>query len=191
MIKKIIFGIIIAGIFSISFIKVARAILQDTEYATGNLVKGATINLRVGDNDPATFSFIFNNVAPGEVRELVQPVASIGGVAGNFWMEIYSDNSQEGDNPESETETTGEGELDDCAEVRVEFDNSEGQTAQALDWTTVSTIPYLEQFWGNSIDAWAGVGTANMTMQLRTDACDADSMGDQFDLNLVFHLDQV
>lgn len=189
--KKIIISLLVAGVLSFGLTSAARALLQDTEYSTGNLVKGATINLRVGDNDPSTFSFIFNNVSPGEIRELQVPVANMGGVTGNFWMEVTTDNSQEGDNPESETEITGEGELDDCAEIWVGFDNSDLLTAQSVDWTAANAVGSLETFWGNNVDAWVGVKTARLNLKLRTDNCGTDAMGDQFDLNLIFHLDQV
>jgi hypothetical protein len=175
----------------LSLTSITRALLQDTEVTNGNLVKGSTINLKIGDNDPSTVSFIFNNVKPGEVREFMVPVASVGGMSGNFWMEVLTSNSQEGDNPESETDITGEGELDDCAEISVTFDNSDALTALSKDWTPANAVGTLETFWGNNVDAWVGVKTARMHLLLRNDNCGPDAMGDQFNLNLSFHLDQV
>ncbi|MFH2118523.1 MAG: hypothetical protein ABII10_02210 [Candidatus Paceibacterota bacterium] len=194
--KKLLIAIILAGLLSFSLVTAAKALLQDTEQVGGR-VRGATINLLVGDNDPSTASFIFNNLATNEEHELVLPIASIGGLAGNFWMEVLTSNSQEGDNPESETDTTGEGELDKCAEVWIGFDNSEDpefQTlleAQALDWTPVNEVGEVEKFWGNSIDAWVGIEAAKMHLKMRADNCGPESMGDMFDMNLIFHLDQV
>lgn len=190
--KKLFGAILIAGLLVISMVTITRALLQDVEYVTGNKVIGATVNLQVGDNDPSTVSFIFNKVKPGEEREFSVPIASVGGYIGNFWYELNTSNSIEGENPESETETTGEGELDDCAEVFVNFENTDnGQVASSLDWTTVNQVGNQEQFWGNSPDAWVGTGVAQFNLKLRTDACESDSMGDGFDLDLVFHLEEV
>ena len=161
--KKLFGAILIAGLLVISMVTITRALLQDVEYVTGNKVIGATVNLQVGDNDPSTVSFIFNKVKPGEEREFSVPIASVGGYIGNFWYELNTSNSIEGENPESETETTGEGELDDCAEVFVNFENTDnGQVASSLDWTTVNQVGNQEQFWGNSPDAWVEIGRAHV-----------------------------
>jgi hypothetical protein len=114
-------------------------------------------------------------------------------MTGNFWMEVQAVNSTEGENPESETDTTGEGELDDCAEVWLGFTNIENPalTAQSLDWTVINTISPVETFWGNSVDAWINARIAQFTLKLRNDNCGPEAMGDGFDLDLIFHLDQV
>jgi len=190
--KKLLIAVVIAGLLVASMTAAARALLQDTEYVTGNKVIGATLNLQVGENDPSTVSFIFNNVKPGEEREFSVPIANTGKVTGNFWLEVAASNSTEGDNPEPETDTTGEGELDDCAEIWINFTNNENtQEAQVIDWTTINTVDTLETFWGNSVDAWVGVGTAIFNLKLRTDNCGPEAMGDGFDLDLMFHLDEV
>ena len=190
--KKMLIAVILAGLLVAGMAAVARALLQDTEYVTGNKVLGATLNLQVGDNDPSTVSFIFSHVKPGEEREFSVPIANTGKVTGNFWFEVATSNSIEGDNPEPETEITGQGELDDCAEIWVNFTNTENtQTAQVIDWTVINAVNTLETFWGNSADAWVGVGTAVFNLKLRNDNCGPEAMGDGFDLDLVFHLDEI
>lgn len=189
--KKLLITIVLAGLLSLLMTNVARALLQDTEYIMDNQVRGATINLQVGDNDPSTVNFVFNNVQPGEIREFSVPIANVGGIGGNFWMEVQTDDSQEGDNPEAETDTLGEGELDDCAEIWIGFENDNDLSAQTLDWTPVNTVGNLEEFWGNNVDSWVNVGIARFQLKLRADNCGVESMGDMFDLNLIFHLDQI
>jgi hypothetical protein len=190
--KKLLIAIVLAGVLSLSLVTAVRALLQDTEKANGKLW-GATLNLQVGDNDPSTVNFIFNNMQPGEERELTVPIASVGGLSGNFWLEMLIENSSEGDNPESETDITGEGELDDCVEVKVYFENTDNPdlTAVSLDWTPVNDVGEVEKFWGNNVDAWIGVGIAKFYLLARADNCGSESMGDSFDLDLIFHLDQV
>jgi hypothetical protein len=188
--KKIIFAFLLAIIFGAGAAKVTRALLQDTEESLGNTVTGASINLKVGDDDPSTFSFNFNNVTPGEIHQLWVAVAKdTAGVGGNFWLEVSSSNSLELNNPEGETDTVGEGELDDCAEVQLIFDDNLGTEILALPFTPVNEIGSVDMG-RTEIDTLVD-GGARMNLQLRTDSCGSESMGDAFDLDLIFHLDQV
>ena len=69
-IKKLFFATVLAIALGISTTTITRALLQDTETSSGNTVKGGSINLRVGDQDPSTLAFTFNNVVPGEIHQL-------------------------------------------------------------------------------------------------------------------------
>lgn len=187
--KKLFFALLLAATLGLTTVTATKALLQDTETSLGNTVTGATINLRVGDDDPSTFSFNFNNVVPGEIHQLWVDVAKDGGIGGNFWMEVASSNSLELENPEGETDILGEGELDDCAEVQLVFDDNMGTEILALPFTTLSEIGEIDSGL-TSIDGLVD-GGARMNLQLRTDACGPEAMGDAFDLDLTFHLDQV
>jgi hypothetical protein len=189
-IKKTFFILLLAIFLGLSSVTATKALLQDTETSFGNTVKGATINLRVGDTDPSTFAFNFNNVTPGEIHQFWVEVAKDGGIGGNFWMEVDSSNSLELENPEGETEITGEGELDDCAEVQIIFDDDMGTEVLALPFTPVKDIvnPIDQNL--SSIDSLVD-GGARMNLQLRTDLCGSEAMGDAFDLDLSFYLEQV
>ena len=189
-IKKLFFATLIAIALGMSTTTITKALLQDTETSSGNTVRGATINLRVGDQDPSIFSFAFNNVVPGEIHQLWVEVANTGGIGGNFWMEANSSNSLELDNPEGETDILGEGELDDCAEVQIVFDDDAGTEVLAMPFSPISALGSIDSNIGSQIDALVDAG-ARMNLQLRTDACGNEAMGDAFDLDLVFHLDQV
>jgi len=188
--KKIIFAFLLALIFGTGAAKVTRALLQDTEESLGNTITGATINLQVGDNDPSNFSFSFNNVVPREIHQLWTEISSIGGIGGNFWLELQTSNSLELNNPEGETDIIGEGELDDCAEVQLVFDDNMGHEVLALPFTKLGEVGPVDSAMSTQVDGFVQSG-ARMNLQLRTDACGNESMGDAFDLDLIFHLDQV
>jgi hypothetical protein len=189
-IKKLFFATVLAIALGISTTTITRALLQDTETSSGNTVKGGSINLRVGDQDPSTLAFTFNNVVPGEIHQLWTEVAKDGGIGGNFWMEISSSNSLELDNPEGETDILGEGDLDDCAEIQIMFDDDAGTEVLAIPFSSVSSLGSIDSVAGSQIDALVDAG-ARMNLQLRTDSCGNEAMGDAFDLDLIFHLDQV
>jgi hypothetical protein len=188
-IKKLFFALLLAMVLGLGTTSITRALLQDTEVSSGNTVRGASINLRVGDNDPSTLSFAFNNVTPGEIHQVWTEVAKDGGIGGNFWMEVSSSNSLELDNPEGETDIIGEGDLDDCAEVQIMFDDDAGTEVLALPFTSVESIGAVDSNLGSQIDSLVD-GGARMNLQLRTDNCGSEAMGDAFDLDLIFHLDQ-
>lgn len=188
-IKKVFLALLLALFLGLSSVGATKALLQDTETSFGNTVKGASINLRVGDDDPSTFSFNFNNVTPGEIHQFWVEIAKDGGIGGNFWMEVASSNSLEMDNPEGETDILGEGDLDDCAEVQIIFDDDMGTEVLAIPFTPVNAIAPIDTNL-STIDSLVD-GGARMNLQLRTDACGSESMGDAFDLDLTFHFDQV
>lgn len=189
--KKIIVAGLVAGILSIGFTGLVRALLRDVESSHGNLVSGATINLQVGDSDPSLFTFGFENMVPGEMKEVATNIASVGGLAGNFSMQLGVSNSSEGDNPEPETDITGDGELEECAEVSLVFgDGLENRVL--LDFTPMAlATTVLDAAADTQIDQWVADGTAKMRLLMRTDACGPEAMGDQFEMDLMFFLDQV
>ncbi|MBT4124215.1 MAG: hypothetical protein HN981_00320 [Candidatus Pacebacteria bacterium] len=189
-IKKLSFAFLGAVLLSFGAVGATKALLQDTEMVMGNTVKGATINLRVGDTDPTTLNFNFNNIIPGEVHQMWTAISSVGGVGGNFWLEVDVSNSLEMDNPEGETDIIGEGELDDCAEVQIVFDDDMGNEELGLAWTPVSAIGPIDTTPSSITDGFVSAG-GRMNLQLRTDNCGNEAMGDAFDLDLIFHLDQV
>ena len=189
-IKKVFFALVLALAFGLATAKLTRALLQDTEISSGNTIQGSSINLQVGDTDPSTLAFNFTNVAPGEIHQLWTEVKNIGGMGGNFWMEVAVSNSLELDNPEPETDILGEGDLDDCAELQLAFDNDNEAEQIALPFTPVTNLSAIDSVSNTLINSMVDEG-AVMNLQLRTDNCGNEAMGDAFDLELIFHLDQV
>ena len=187
---KVFFSLLLAVIFGLSTVSITRALLKDTETSSGNTVKGASINLQVGDQDPSILSFDFNNVIPGEIHQLWTEVKNVGGIGGNFWLEVTTSNSLELNNPEGETDILGEGDLVDCAELQLSFDNEFHDEEVVLPFTPVKNITAVDSVSNTMVDTMVDEGGV-MNLQLRTDNCGNESMGDAFDLDLVFHLDQV
>lgn len=190
--KKIILGFLLTGLLSMSLVHLARAFLKDTETSYGNPVTGATLNLRVGETDPSIFQFGFENVKPGEIHQFWVAVVSDGGVAGNFWMQVEAINSHEGVNPESETDTVGKGELDECAEVAIAFEqDGMPEPVTLLNWTPIMNVGTLDAGANTPVDQIVNSQEGKMHFMLRTDICGAEAMGDGFDVNLAFYLEQV
>lgn len=187
---KVFFSLLLAVIFGLSTVSITRALLKDTEISSGNTVKGASINLQVGDQDPSILSFDFNNVIPGEIHQLWTEVKNIGGIGGNFWLEVTTGNSLELNNPEGETDILDEGDLVNCAELQLSFDNDFHDEEIVLPFTPVKNITAVDIVSNTMVDTIVDEG-AVMNLQLRTDNCGNEAMGDAFDLDLVFHLDQV
>lgn len=181
----------VAFMLSLSVVGVTRALLTDKEESYQNTIKAATINLQVGDSDPSVMALDFSEVVPDQIYKSTTNVISNGGLAGNFWMALNITNSQEAENPEGETNTTGKGELEDCAELRIVFDEGTPEELILLEHTIASmAIMDLDPGSGSTLDQRLQAGT-EMTVQLRTNFCGNEAMGDSFDLNFDFHLDQV
>lgn len=189
--KKLFLGAVLAAIISISLVKLAQAYLLDQETSTGNLVSGATISLQVGADDPSTWGFQFADIIPGQIHEVMVPIVSSGSIPGNFWLEVAVSDSEEGDNPSSETEITGEGDLDDCSEIAIDFVSDDGsQYLSMLNWTPVNEVVPQDIDGGSLIDDLVRAGNGQMDLMLRTDQCGLESMGDFYYLDFIFHLDQ-
>lgn len=183
----------LAGV-AISTFSFTKAYFADTEVSTGNLFSVETINLQVGDTDPSTYNFIFDDLRPGKVKERTVAVHNIGGFGANFSMEFSHDTSLEGATAESETDKDGEGDLDDCVELRVVFDNSSVNEQVMFDWSYLPDIEnkiHNEAWQDGQIDYWVNTRVANMTIQARADSCGNEVFGDTFLMNLTFHLDQL
>ena len=185
--------LILTTILSLGVYGIAQAFFTDTEESYANPVQASTINLQVGDSDPSVYSFSFPNVFPGQTFETETNIANTSNLPGNFWIEIGGSNSQEGENPEGETDTEGEGELIDCADVRLSFVDDVGQEVVVFDSMPLTsylrTYDYAEV--NSAVDEMVNMSTAKMKVQMRIDNCGKESMADSFDIDMVFHLDQV
>jgi len=187
---KLALSLLFITAIAVSALGATWALFSDIEESRDNPVSLATLDLQVGDNNPSTLSFNFNNLSPANSPEWVTAnIRSIGDIAGDFWMEIITKDSSEGKNPEPETniDPADGGELEECAEARVTFNNT-----PLFDFTPVASLATeWDKGWGSDIDAWVeSVSGANFKLEVRTTNCTAEAMGDSFNLDLVFHLDQ-
>lgn len=192
--KRLLLAIFLITGIILSTISFTKAYFFDVEQSSGNLFATEIVNLQVGESDPSIYNFSFVNLRPGIVFEDSVAISSLGGYSGNFSLEISHANSLEGDNSEPETDVEGEGELDDCVEMRIMFDNGSVNEEVLFDWSSLAEIENVrhnEGWLDGQIDYWVNTGVANMIIQARTDNCANDSMGDSFLMNLAFYLDQV
>lgn len=185
--------LIIAGIvliLALSITGVTRALLQDSEMSTGNTVQMSSLNLQVGETDPSTVQFSFPGLVGGETREFSTELRNTGDIPGNFWLEIQTVNSQEQNNSESETDVEGKGDLDDCAQIQVSFSNLQSGVVPVVPFTFLHSVNVIDQETQTLLDSMLEEGMS-LKLELSTDFCGNESMGDSFDLDLIFHLDQI
>lgn len=179
------------AIILLSTITISYAYFSDTESSTANLIQMGTLNLQVGDSDPAVFNFDFQNIAPGESWQDSLVIQNVGSIDGNFWFEINVHDSTEGENPEPETDITGEGELDDCAEIRITALPTTGNEITILDFTPITqAIGSYEQLAETNVDSAINSDSIQYQMEIKTDQCANEAQGDTLLMDLLFHLDQ-
>ncbi len=180
-------AIIVTGTLTVG---ISRALFQDQESVDSSFSLG-TLNLKVGDTDPATAALDFQEMNPGEERQYSLNVVNTGQVDGNFWLEGIVISSLEGVNSEAETDTEEPGDLDDCAKMSIEVDDIHGATnilasevylkdmQQSFETTSLTTV-----------DEAVNNGPAPMRIKVDTHDCGAESMGDTVEMELRLHLDQ-
>jgi hypothetical protein len=171
---------------------VIKALLTDTETSANNLVSGTSIDLQVGDQNPSIFGFDFTNMTPNEERVVNSSIQNTGALPGNFWFEVNAHDSDEGENFPAEVDTTGEGELDDCTELKVVFYDDLGNAMTQFEYTPITTLESVQNANANtSIDNLINARATDFDVFVKTGACENDAMGDSFMLDFVFHLDQI
>ncbi|MFC2059968.1 TasA family protein [Chloroflexota bacterium] len=89
------------------------AYFSDVETSTGNTLAAGTLDLTVDDNDdPSIVAISVSDIAPGAAAaNNVWVIKNVGNISGNFTLTVSAITDGEGDNPESENNTSGDGEL--------------------------------------------------------------------------------
>lgn len=100
------------------------ALFSDTERSSSNTVQAGTLDLSVSSGDESAVLNV-ENAGPGSSGSKSVAVENVGTLDGVVSFVFGQYVSEEGDNPESETDTSGEGELHDDVEVTVSL----GETA--------------------------------------------------------------
>ncbi len=178
------------------------AYFSDSESVTGNTFSAGTLDLQVGESNPTTWSFGADNIAPGANINADTTIANIGTIDGNASISFAVNNSSEGVNPPPETNIVPDGDLEEQMRIMVYMreDGSGGFVnigiagfADVLDGQTLD-IPDAQ-------DAWINDSSTNTEIRIRawfvqdthmfSTGDNNDTMGDSFDLDLVFHLDQI
>lgn len=122
--KKIILSVSIIGVVTAVVFGVTTAYLNDTEQSTGNTFTAGTLNLQVGGDDPATWSYHVEDIKPGDTDKEFVSIQNTGSLDG--YLHITFANLVDDDM--SCTEPEGETESGDCG-----TDPGAGELAENLD----------------------------------------------------------
>ena len=124
--RRILAGLGTIGIASAATGAGTMALLSDEETSSGNVVQAGTLDLVVGGQNPVSASFNIDGVAPGDSGEHTIPLTNDGNVDGYLNFALIGWN-KEGDNPESETDTEGKGDLGDVLQITFQIEGVNGQ----------------------------------------------------------------
>lgn len=190
-IKAITLSLLIIFATVAAAVKASYALFDDVEQTNSTISMGH-LNLQVGDSDPSLVELDLAGMVSDEVRIFDVLVKNTGEIEGNFWIQPIVENSLEGDNYEAETDTTGDGELDDCVRLKLRF-NQDGTDEQILvNHFLLKNLPAtIDQDQATVIDQMVNAGDTQMSIEIDTANCHNSSMGDTIDFGLRFHLDQV
>jgi spore coat-associated protein N len=130
--RRVLAGIGIIGAASAGAGAGTMALFSDTESSTGNEVKAGTLDLQAGGENPLSTSQQFGPLAPGEGGEMTVPLKNVGTLAGTLDF-VFTGTSSEGDNPESESDTQGAGELGALLNVGISLGGDEVATGSFND----------------------------------------------------------
>jgi predicted ribosomally synthesized peptide with SipW-like signal peptide len=191
------------------------AYFSDIETSGTNVLTAGTLNLQVGAADPMTANITLPTLKPGDTGNANGggwTVVNNGSISGNLTILVGAITNLEGANPESETETTGDGELGGLCEIAIWLDHDgdgeweSGDQYLASDgtvvpWSAGTVVPSAAYDKIDSVDWAEAEGIATM---LATDdfdfmveydfpdggASDNDAQGDTCDFIITFTLMQ-
>jgi len=178
------------------------AYFSDTETVAGNTFAAGTLDLQIGSSNPTTWGFGAGNMAPGANINATTTIANIGTIDGDASISFAVNNSSEGANLPAETNIDPDGDLEEQMRIMV-YMREDGvggfqnigiaSFANVLDGQTLD-IPAAQ-------DAWINDSSTNTEIRVRawfvedthgfSTGDNNDTMGDSFDLDLDFHLDQI
>ena len=196
--KKIIGTLIAIAALSVLVGSAFTAAFSDQESSQQNELKAGILNLQLGEKHVLRFNDGEEVLAPGSKGAVSTSIRNDGNIEGNFYVKVTLSNDSEGDDPQPEPETDkeGDGELDACVDIRATLTNTaETATAVLFDWIRADQLHNPGRIWDEdshtAVDDLINAGDAILTIEWRVDReCGNEMMGDIFDLNFTFRLDQ-
>jgi hypothetical protein len=193
-IKKIIIGTLTATALVFGALQLSRALFSDVESLQNNTAGVASVNLKLGGQDPTQVSFNMPNIMPGVPDRATIAVTDIGTGADfneNLYIGLVVTDSDEGVNSEAETDTEGDGELDDCLMMRVSYMDGVNEV-EVLPYTS---FPVLEEMFIDEenfspLDNRLQTTSVNLNFDFSADACGNEAMGDNVTFDLNFYYEQ-
>lgn len=146
--RRLLGGVVSIGAASVAAGAGTVALLRDTETSGGNTVSVGTLELSVIDGDETTVLEV-ENAGPGSSGSETRELKNVGSLDGTVDFAFGTYESLEGSNPDSETDTTGDGELEDELTVTVTLGGTEirsGTFEQVFDGTTADSDVPLASF---------------------------------------------
>ncbi|MBD3250221.1 MAG: hypothetical protein GF381_01445 [Candidatus Pacebacteria bacterium] len=189
-IKQITLSLIIIFVTVAGAVSASRALFTDTELSAKTISMG-TLNLQIGSEDPFVIPLDFTGMVSGDSRTYEAEIKNTGTIVGNFWFEPEISNSQEGENPESETDIEGEGEMDDCVRMTASIFDQNQEQVLIDDVALVDLQAEYDLEPHSLIDQLVNGRMAYLRLYVHTNQCGNEAIGDLVDMNLMFHLDQV
>lgn len=126
--RKVLGGLTAIGAASAGAGAGTMALFSDTEQSTGNTVQAGTLDLNADGGDSEVTTVTVSNAVPGDSGSDTTTLNNNGTMAGSVDLVFSGATNDEGDNPESETETTTPGDLGDVLEVTVSVGSTQVDT---------------------------------------------------------------
>lgn len=194
-IKKLGLGFLLTMALVLGALRLSKALFSDVETLKDNTAGAASVNLRLGGQDPTQVKFSFPNLIPGVPVSSMVAVTDIGTGADfneNLYIGLVVTDSDEGVNSEAETDTTGEGELDDCLMMRVSYKDLGGNIVEVQPYTLFSELEniFIDEDSFSPLDNLLQITTVNLTFDFSADACGNEAMGDTVTFDLNFYYEQ-
>jgi hypothetical protein len=188
-IKRLSIALILIIMTITGAVKFTQAVFKDEELSANTISLG-TLNLQIGQEDPVNLPIDLSGMSGQETRIYEVDLKNTGSVDGNFWFETEILNSLEGENPEAETNTEGEGEADDCMQLLVSVTDPDHEEEVLVNSALSALTDDYDAPAQTLVDEMVNGGNATLKLRFYSGNCSSSAMGDTVDMNLLFHLDQ-
>lgn len=136
--KKILLSLMMVGVVAAAAGAGTFAYFSDTESSNGNTMTAGTLDLNIEGGDSAVTTLSVSDVGPGDSGTASSSISNTGSIDGYVDVEVGSVNNTEGANPESETDTSGDGEMGGIATATIYVDD-DGNLSTTGDQTQVAS----------------------------------------------------
>lgn len=192
--KKIALGAAIIAGLGAGGLTLSQALFSDLETLESNTAGAATVNLKLGGEDPTQIHFDLPNIMPSVPQRASISVTDIGTGADfneNLYIDLLVTDSDEGVNSEAETDIEGEGELDDCLMVRASYLDG-GNEIEVMPYTSLTDLEstFIDEQSQSDLDNAIQLGTINLDFDFSADACGNEAMGDNIAFDMLFYYEQ-
>lgn len=194
-IKKFGLGLLLTGALFFGALQFSKALFSDVETLQNNTAGAASVNLKLGGEDPAQFSFSVPNLIPGETAGTSIAVSDIGTGADfneNLYIGLVVTESGEGVNTEAETDIDGVGELADCLMMRVSYLDLANNEVEVQPYTSFAELQtmFIDEQNFSPLDNLLQTKIVNLNLDFSADACGNEAMGDTVSFDLNFYYEQ-